>query len=289
MDVDLAQLRALHAAVAEGSLDGAARVLHVTPSPVSQRLKALETATGAVLLVRSRPVTPTPAGRAVLRLARQVELLLDETAADLGATGGPAPTLPLAVNADSMATWVLPALAGLAGELCFDLHREDEDHTAELLRAGVVAAAVTTRADPVPGCRSVRLGRMRYRPMAASGFVARWFAGGVTPRALAAAPVVVFDRKDDLQYRYLRRRGASLTPPVHHVPASADYLEAVQLGFGWGMLPDQQSEDAGDLVDLDPRRHHDVVLFWQQWRIGSPGLERVSEAIQTAAAEHLRP
>jgi LysR family transcriptional regulator (chromosome initiation inhibitor) len=289
VDVDLAQLRALHAAVAEGSLEGAARALHVTPSAVSQRLKALETTAGAVLLVRSRPVRVTPAGEAVLRLARQVELLLDEAAGELsGGSDGRPPVLPLAVNADSLATWVLPALAPLACELAFDLHREDQDHTAELLRAGVVAAAVTTRAEPVPGCRSVRLGRMRYRPMASPAFAGRWFAGGVTPKALGRAPVVVFDRKDDLQHRYLRQRGAAADPPAHYVPASADYLAAVLGGFGWGMLPDLQAAGA-DLVDLDPRRAHDVVLFWQQWRIGSPGLDRVAAAIRAAAAKQLQP
>jgi LysR family transcriptional regulator (chromosome initiation inhibitor) len=299
VDLDLAQLRALHAAVAGGTLEAAARALHVTPSAVSQRLKALETATGAVLLVRSRPVTPTPAGEAVLRLARQVELLLDETAAELlpdrPAGGGPGsrpPTLPLAVNADSLATWALPALSGLAGEVCFDLHREDEDHTAELLRAGVVAAAVTTRATPVPGCRSVRLGRMRYRPMASPAFAARWFPDGVTRRALASAPVVVFDRKDELQHRYLRRRGPGLDPPVHHVPASADHLRAVAAGFGWGMLPDLQSgppERAGEVADLDPRRGLDVTLHWQQWRVGSSALDRVAGAVRAEAARQLLP
>ena len=37
----------------EGSLDAAARRLHVTPSAVSQRIKALEEHVGRVLLVRA--------------------------------------------------------------------------------------------------------------------------------------------------------------------------------------------------------------------------------------------
>ena len=83
MDLDLAQLRALRAAVDAGTLDGAARALHVTPSAVSQRLKALEQAAGHVLLVRSRPVRVTEPGRALLRLAREVDLLAADAEREL--------------------------------------------------------------------------------------------------------------------------------------------------------------------------------------------------------------
>ena len=292
MDFDLAQLRALNAAVSEGTFEAAARSLRVTPSAVSQRLKALETAAGRVLLVRSKPIRVTESGAVVLRMARQVELLVADTAVELGDERSPRVTLPLAVNADSLATWVLPALAPLAGSIGFDLHREDEDHTSELLREGSVMAAVTTQARPVPGCRSVRLGVMRYRPMASPEFVARWFPAGLTPAALAVAPVLVFDRNDDIQHRYLRRRtGRSVDPPVHHVPASSDFRSAIELGFGWGMLPDLQSrtpERDGTVVDLDTDGAIDVVLHWQQWQLRSGLLDRVAEAVVAAAREELR-
>ena len=306
--LDLAQLRALSAAVSEGTLEAAARALHVTPSAVSQRLRALEVATGRVLLVRSRPVQPTESGRALLRLARQVELLAGDTLAELDAdgSGGPAGrgprTLPIAVNADSLGTWVLPALAALAdpsaaAPVCFDVHRDDEGHTAELLRSGTVVAAVTTDPDPVAGCSVTRLGAMRYRPMAAPAFARRSFPEGPTARALARAPVVVFDRKDTLQHRYLSRylpeeaAGApGVAPPVHHVPSSADFLAAIALGMGWGMLPELQVRGGqlpGPLVDLDPDGAIDVALHWQQWKLGSASLDRVAAAVTAAARRHL--
>ena len=286
--MELAQLRALDATVREGTLEKAARVLHLTPSAVSQRLRALEVATGRVLLVRSKPVQVTESGAAVLRLARQIELLTADTARELGgATADRPPALPLAVNADSMNTWVLPALAPLAADSTFDLHREDQEHTSALLRAGAVVAAITSEAEPVPGCSVTRLGRMRYRPMAAPGFVHRWFPDGPTPEALRRAPVVVFDRKDDLQHVYLRRRlGPDADPPAHHVPASADFLAAIELGFGWGMVLDLQ-QPGGELVELDPDGAVDVVLHWQQWKLRSPSLDRVREAVQQAARERL--
>ena len=294
MELDLAQLRALQAAVSEGSLEAAARALHVTPSAVSQRLRALESATGRVLLVRSRPVRPTPSGEAVLRLARQVDLLTADTVRELGdpgpaADGGPV-VVPIAVNADSLATWVLPALAPLAGEMAFDLRREDQQHTSALLRDGTVVAAVTAEPDPVPGCSATRLGSMRYRPMATAAFTARWFPDGVTRAALALAPVVVFDRRDELQHDWLRTRtDVPVDPPQHFVPSSVDFVQAVRLGLGWGMVPDLQRVPGDDaqLVGLDPAGGVDVVLHWQQWKLRSPSLDRVAAALLRAARQHL--
>ncbi len=134
---------------------------------------------------------------------------------------------------------------------------------------------------------------MRYRPMAAPAFAARWFPDGPVAAALARAPMVVFDRKDDLQHAYLRGRLAEEEPdpPAHYVPASADFMAAIRLGLGWGMLPDLQAErDRGDghLVAFDPGAEVDVDLHWQQWRLRSPELDRVAAAIREAARAHLR-
>jgi LysR family transcriptional regulator, chromosome initiation inhibitor len=299
VEFDSAQLSALDAAVTHGTLEAAARALRVTPSAVSQRLKALEVAAGRVLLVRSKPVRVTPSGEVVLRLARQLRALTADTRRELGAgdDGGPAArtVLPLAVNADSLATWVLPALVPVAATLGLDLHREDQDRTGELLREGRVMAAITSRSDPIPGCRSVRLGAMRYRPTASVRFAAQWFPGGVTRPLLEAAPMIVFDRDDDLQHRYLRavaaRTGRPVPdPPVHRIPSSVDFLTAVRLGLGWGMLPDLQSArcEPGELLDVDPAGAIDVVLHWQQWKMRSPSLDRVAEAVIEAARAALR-
>lgn len=294
-DFDPAQLRALSAAVSEGTLEAAAGVLHVTPSAVSQRLKALEGVAGRVLLIRTRPVRLTPSGQVVLRLARQLELLVSDAVGELeGEQGsGGRIVVPLAFNADSVATWVLPALAPLGNEFSFDLRREDQQNTTVLLREGTVMGAVTVDAEPVAGCTSIRLGAMRYRPMASPGFAERWFAEGVTAGALSRAPVVAFDRDDDLQRSYLRRRTRSeAEPPVHYVPSSVDFVNAVGLGLGWGMLPELQVESlapgAAGVVDIDPDGAIDVVLYWQQWLLRSPSLGRVATAIIDAARKCLR-
>ncbi len=291
MNLDPDQLEALAAVISEGTFDAAARTLHVTPSAVSQRVKALEISVGQVLLARSKPVRATAAGETLLRAARQIQAVSAEALRELGAADGAGSSVvALAVNADSLNAWFLTALAELDG-MIFDLRREDETRTAELLRRGEVMAAVTTSKNPVPGCAVRRLGRMRYAPRAAATFCAQWFPEGVTVAALSRAPVVLFDRDDTISDRYLRRRaGRPLQPPRHYVPESGSVFQAVRLGLGWGMIPDLQlAQDTGaDLVDLDPAGEMDVELYWQQWRVAGPALEPVTRAVQSAAARFLR-
>ena len=292
MDLDLAQLQALRAAVDAGTLEGAARDLHVTPSAISQRLKALEQATGRVLLVRSKPVQVTDPGRTVLRLAREMDLLVADTARELdGDDDGPV-VLPVAVNADSLSTWLLPALAPLRDEVLLDLHRADQDDTAALLRDGSVVAAVTAASSPVPGCTSTPLGILRYRPAAVPGFAGRWFPDGPTSAALKRAPVVDFDRDDDLQRGWLRRRTrGQAAPPTHRVPSTEGFVQAILAGLGWGMLSDLQLAEPSlrsAVVLLDPEATVDVLLHWQRWKVRSPSLERLSDVVLAGARQSLR-
>ncbi|ROS51351.1 LysR family transcriptional regulator ArgP [Frigoribacterium sp. PhB24] len=312
----LDQLDTLRAIVDEGTFEAAARRLHVTQSAVSQRIKQLERAAGQVLLRRSTPVETTAAGDVLLRHARQIDLLTSDALARLGtgrrdgndaASDDPAPTtLPIAVNADSTATWFLDALAAVPPTVpvVFDLRRADQQHTAELLRSGDVLAAVTATREPVQGCSSEPLGVMRYRAVASPGLVERWLAGG--PRGpeepglgrldlapLDRAPMVVFDRTDALQHDFVRRlTGHEPLSPRHHVPASADFARAVVLGLGWGMLPEAQATpelDAGRLVELAPDDPVDVPLFWQRWTLASPLLDAVTVAVRTTARRALHP
>ncbi|MGA0566805.1 LysR family transcriptional regulator ArgP [Rathayibacter sp. KR2-224] len=283
MDLDLAQLRALDAAVTHGTLDAAAGALHITPSAVSQRIRALEASLGRVLLVRSKPVAVTDAGAAALRVARQIGALTSALGADLAGDEDARRAIPLGVNADSLATWVLPALADL-DDLDFEFHREDQEHTASYLRDGTVMAAITSESTPVQGCVVEPLGAMRYLPAAQREFAARWFPHGVTAAALRVTPYVDFDRKDELQRRYLaKHRVGEATAPRNQVPASADFVAAVRLGFGWGMIPTVQLPGAGDGVIVLDDRGIDVPLHWQQWNLRSSALDRVRDAIVAGA------
>ncbi|MEV3973117.1 LysR family transcriptional regulator ArgP [Streptomyces sp. NPDC050698] len=294
-DLPLDQVRTLLAVVDEGTFDAAAAALHVTPSAISQRVKALEQRTGRVLLLRTKPVRPTESGAVLVRLARQVARLEHDASAELGLSGEGEPVrVSVAVNADSLATWFLPVLSRVPGDprVCFELRREDEDHTAALLREGVVMAAVTSSSDPVPGCSVRSLGRMRYLPVAAPDF-ARRHLNGPLARVLAEAPVVVFDRRDDFQDGFVRgltegRSGASALR--NHIPTSEGFVEAVAAGLGWGLVPRAQADPLlrdGRLVGVAPGRTVDVPLYWQQWKLDSPALAQVARTVTATAAEAL--
>ncbi|GAA1433090.1 LysR family transcriptional regulator ArgP [Streptomyces thermospinosisporus] len=295
-DLPLDQVRTLLAVVDEGTFDAAAAALHVTPSAVSQRVKALEQRTGRVLLQRTKPVRPTESGEVLVRLARQVARLERDAHRELGLSGaGEATRVAIAVNADSLATWFLDALTRVPAQLQarFDLRREDEAHTAALLREGTVMAAVTSSPEPVPGCSVRHLGRMRYLPVANPRFAERYLSGPLA-EVVPEAPVVVFDRKDDFQDGFVRRLTggrAEASAGRHYVPTSEGFAQAVAAGLGWGMVPEAQAEPllrAGRLTVFAPGRETDTSLYWQQWKLDSPALTAVAEAVTATAAQALR-
>jgi LysR family transcriptional regulator (chromosome initiation inhibitor) len=289
MDLNPGQLDALVAIAEHGSFEAAARELHITPSAVSQRVRALEAVAGQVLVSRGAPCRPTPHGERLVRLGRQTRLLYDEASAALGAVT--TVELPVAVNADSLATWFRDVLATAAGwdGTAIRLQVEDQAYSQRLLRSGDVLAAVTSDPEAVQGCSVEPLGALRYVPAAAAAFADRWRRGRAPD--WAAMPAVVFGAKDDLQQDMLRCRGVPELPPVvHQVPTSADFLEAVRIGLGWGMLPEPQARAdlaAGQLVRLSGDVL-DVPLFWQRWRLDSPRLTTLTDAVREAAGRHLR-
>jgi LysR family transcriptional regulator (chromosome initiation inhibitor) len=288
VDINSGQLEALVAIADHGSFDAAARRLHVTPSAISQRIRALEATTGQVLISRATPCRPTPHGEWLVRLGRQTRLLYDEASQAL-TEAGPV-ELPVAVNADSLTVWFGDVLAVVArwDGVAIRLQVEDEAHSAQLLRSGDVLAAVTSDPAPVQGCSVERLGALRYLPAAAPWFAQRWRRGDSPD--WAAMPVVTFGDKDELQDKMLRRRGVAEPPPVvHQVPSTSDFYQAVRIGLGWGMLPQPQAGAdlaAGELALLSPEVI-DVPLYWQRWRLDSPRLTALTNAVRTAADQHL--
>lgn len=293
MSLEYPHLAALVAVVREGSFEGAARVLHVTPSAISQRIKLLEDQIGAVTVQRGT-CQPTPAGEALYRHGLQVELLEKDllrrmvpNEADRAGTNAP---IGIAVNADSLATWLIPALSRFTEQtgLCVDIVVDDQDHTASWLRSGRVLGAVTGEARAVQGCRVEPLGLMRYRATATPGFIRRWFKRGFTAEAVRSAPLLMFNRKDLLQERFVRaqlkERCSEL--PMHFVPSPNAFLEACLAGLGWGLNPEPLVAPHlkhKRLYDVVPRAHLDIPLYWQQWALDSPTLKTLQMALQAQA------
>lgn len=296
MQLGYDQLAALAAVIRQGSFHGAARALHVTPSAISQRIKQLEQHVGGVVVVRGKRCTPTAIGEAIHRHALQVELLEKDLLRRLAHHGADAPApVAIAVNADSLATWLVPALARFADETGarVDLVLDDQDLTTKWLRSGRVLGAVTSEARPVQGCRVEPLGVMRYIAAASPRFVRRWLGDGITSAALRRAPALMFNRADLLAAQFLRQvlgdRNAELQA-VHFVPSPIAYVEASLSSMGWGVNPDVLVEawiKRKRLVDLAPGRWLDVPLFWQQWALDSPSLAALAAALREQAARSL--
>ena len=295
MKIDNAQLAAFDAVLREGSFEAAARRLHVTPSAISQRVRQLEERLGQVLVQRTTPCQPTEAGRALARHAEQLLLLEAELFGEIGLAdegsdpGGRRVRVPLVTNADSLDTWFLPVLDAVAadGSILLDIRVEDQDHSATLLREGLVMAAVSASAQPVQGCSVELLGTMRYRAVASPAYLRRYFADGVDAATLPHAPMLTYNRKDELQKRFLGQfSGDAIQPPIHFVPSVRAFFEASRRGLGWGMMPDQlltEAMAAGALIEIAPGHGLEVPLYWHRWRFASPTLARVSEYVRIAA------
>ncbi|EIE50879.1 LysR family transcriptional regulator [Salipiger aestuarii] len=289
MSFDPAQLSALATVLRFGSFEGAARALHVTPSAVSQRIKALEDRVGAALVIRASPCTATPSGARLARHADDIALLDAALLRELALPAAPA-RLRIAVNADSLATWFLPALAGQ--DLLYDILLDDESHSAGWLRRGEVSAAITAHGRPVQGCAAVPLGALRYVATCAPDFYARHFSEGVTTLALSRAPVLQFNEKDMLQHDWLRdTTGETLAPPVHRLPSSHGFVDATVSGLGWALNPEPLVTGAlrsGALVTLGPHAPRDVALYWQVSRLVAGAISELTQAVRRAAALTLR-
>ncbi|OLP61669.1 transcriptional regulator ArgP [Xaviernesmea oryzae] len=297
---DYPALAAVAAVVETGSFERAARKLSVTPSAISQRVRQLEERLGLVLIQRGAPCKATEKGAWLCRHMEHVGMLeatllksLPGLGPQAGAGAAPRVTLRLAVNADSLATWFLPAAAAYNKDdlALLDIAVDDQDHTADWLRRGQVVAAVTALGRPVQGCKRQPLGALRYHATASPAYVARHFPQGVSPEAIAAAPALTFNTKDRLQSDWIAKAlGREIAHPTHWLPSSQSFVDGALLGLGWGMNPAPLVKahlEAGRLVELMPGICIDTPLDWQVNRLMAEEIKPLTRAILAAAREGL--
>lgn len=294
--IDYSAALAVAAIVRTGSFEKAARALTVTPSAISQRVRLLEERLGAVLIERGTPCTATEKGAWLCRHVELVGMLESDLLERLPGLGDPLSgpvTLDIAVNADSLGTWFMPAAAAFAerSKALLRIAVDDQDHTADWLRRGHVVAAVTSLSKPVAGCKVSPLGRLRYHATASPEFMARHFPDGVTAEALARAPALTFNQKDGLQQDWARQTlGATEPGPTHWLPSTQGFVDAALLGMGWGLNPARLVEGhlaTGRLVELVPGASLDVTLYWQVSRLVSGQFPELTQAVLDAAREAL--
>ncbi len=293
-------LECLATIVEEGGFERAAVRLSITQSAVSQRLRSLEVQVGAVLIVRSRPLKATSAGRLLLKHAKQMRLLRADLERDLkdlapGAAGSSSDEerISIAVNADSIATWALPALSRLARQgLGLEIITDDQDFTIEWLREGQVLGCVTTLKQALRSCRLVPLGAMRYVAVAQASFAAAHCPDGLSPHNFRALPFIAFNRKDDLQSEFVARALKLKRVALRqlYVPSSEGQVRAVMAGWGVSVVPELQVREHlqdGRLVNIAPGHALPVALYWHCWNLDSAVLDALTAALTTAAAATL--
>ena len=282
---------ALEQVVETGGFEAAADELHISQSAISQRIKNLESQIGQIVVLRTKPARPTAMGKLLLRFARQITLAQEELHRRVSEERhGAAVSIRIAANADSLDSWVLPALAPLAAKgIALDIRRQDEHLSAELLKSGEVMAAITAEHTPLQGCSITKLGAMPYFAACTPRFKRQWFPGGMTLAGLGTAPLVRYDHNDSLESRFMHRISAThVDPPTHFVPTSRGYNDAVALGFGWGLIPGLMLRETPgsrfEKLSEDPLL---VPLYWQQWRVSSPSLDAVAKAVVVAGRDAL--
>lgn len=285
-------LAAFAAVLRHGSFEDAAHELLVTPSAISQRIKGLEDQLGAILIQRGPPATATETGKRLHRHCEEVGLLEAALIRDLDLPSAAAarPHIKIATSADSLATWLLPALSQVEN-MMFELSVDDQDHSADWLRRGEVQAVITSHAKPIQGCASVPLGVLRYIASASPDYMERWFPEGANVQSIAAAPALLYNQKDRLQKSWVQENFGKSTPfQSHTFPSSRAFVDGALLGLGWGMNPEyliQKHLNDGRLVPVLTDAPYDVMLYWQYNRRISQALAPLTRAVKSAAAEVL--
>ena len=292
-------LECLAAIVEEGGFERAAHRLSVTQSAVSQRLRALEAQVGTVLIVRSRPLKPTSAGKLLLKHTKMLRLLRADLERDLkelapSSLGGAREEerISIAINADSIATWALPALTALAQQgLPMEIIADDQDFTHEWLREGQVLGCVTTLRQALRGCKIAPLGAMDYVAVASPAFCRTRLASGgglLTAHNFRSVPFVAFNRKDDMQTEFVSKAFGLKRVTLNQlfVPSSEGQVRAVLAGWGVSVVPRLLTAELiadGQLLNISPDFALPIQLYWHCWNLESDVLDALSSALKDAA------
>jgi LysR family transcriptional regulator (chromosome initiation inhibitor) len=296
MMLDRDQLATFAAVVEQQSFEKAATALSITKGAVSQRIKALEEVVSSVLLVREKPVVPTAQGEILWRHVQTLRLLESDTLSKIKPEPGLAPVpLAIAVNADSLATWIPTVLWPLMKRrrIALEVIADDQDHTLRRLARGEVVGCISTEAKPTTGLVAEPLGAMEYRCFATPSFVDEYFPKGFTLQAALGAPAVLFNRKDSLHDEFLHDVfGVKVDNYIkQYLPAPGTLLDGIAAGVGYGLVPTVQVQGryATELIELAPNHPVCVSLYWHHWAGEPPPSQAVTALVVAEAAKILTP
>ncbi len=289
---DYRLLRTLSSVTEAGSFEAAAQMLSVTQSAVSQRLKQLEDQVGQLLIIRSNPVRPTAYGRKLIEHYLKVLLLESNLASK---TEQQNTRVPIAVNADSLATWFIPAIKKLveSNSIYFDISVADQDFTHRAFQNGEVIGCVSSRGKPFQGCNVVKLGEMKCIAVASKSFISKYLPGIITQQKIKQAPTLVFNRDDTLIAIYLEKfYNLKMTNVQHHtIPSTDAFIAAAKHGVALSVLPEAQVTEQlkfGSIININKKQFISVPLYWHSWALETVVGQAINQAIITGAKKYLR-
>ncbi|MEZ9181470.1 LysR family transcriptional regulator ArgP [Vibrio cyclitrophicus] len=293
--LDYKWIEALDAVVKQRSFERAAEQLYISQSAVSQRIKQLEKWIAQPALVRENPPRPTPAGKKLLGLYRRVRLLEHELVPELMNEEGSQPlSISIATNADSLATWLLPALSDVmtSRQVELNLAIHGESRTIEKIKSGEVAGAISLESQAIPGCSADYLGRMDYVCVSSPDFHERYFSEGVNYVTLSKAPAVSYDQYDDLHKKFLHDHFNVPRDSVinHKVGSSEAFVRLALSGVAYCLIPRLQiieELESGALIDITPGFLLSYRIYWHHWQLESGVLKEISQAILSYTHNHL--
>ncbi len=292
---DYKLLAALAEVIELQSFELAANKLFISQSAISQRIKALEEQVGQPVLIRTQPLIATLAGEQLLSHFKKVKQLEHELLPILSPNKPIKPiNVSLAVNADSIATWLIEAITPVLRNQLVELNLiiEHEERTLDKLRRGEAIGAVSVIEKPLKGYRSFRLGEMEYCLVASKEFAQKYFPDGVNQSSLKMAPAISYDHKDDMHARYIAKNFALAASEYycHCVRSSEAFVELVKQGVAYCLLPKLQIEQelaTAELINLCPDKELVETLYWHSWVLVKGVNKEISEQIINFARKKL--
>lgn len=293
--LDYKWIEALDAVLQQGSFERAAENLYISQSAISQRIKQLERFIAQPVLIREQPPRPTLVGKKLLGLYRRVCLLENELVPELMNEENTRPvSIAIATNADSLATWLLPALSNTMKTRQVELNLTvfGESRTIEKIKNGEVAGAISLESQAIPGCHADYLGRMDYVCVASPEFYQRYFSQSVNFHTLKKAPAVSYDQYDDLHKKYLHDHFNVPRDAVinHTVGSSEAFVKLALSGAAYCLIPRlqiAQELEIGTLTDITPGFILTNRIYWHHWQLETGILQEISQAIVQYARQVL--
>lgn len=283
-------LAAFSAVVELGSFRAAAERLNLTQPAVSLRVRQLERRLGLTLLERlGKGVQPTAAGRQLLPHIQRIDAAI---AAALDAIGSYGRGIAGRVRLGTGATACIYLLPALLRQL-----RHRFPALEILVRTGNTPDILKDLEDNRLDVALVTL-PVRGRAFAAEALVEDEIVavfppeppvpGAVTPAALAALPVLLYEPGGSTRRiidAWFHRAGVSLRP-IMELGSVEALKQLIAAGLGCGLLPRLAVADAEGLVvrALAPSLHRRIGLVMRRDKIPDRALREVVAALRGLAA-----